>query len=106
MSLPTWERGLKREVSDDIVTYAPSLPTWERGLKLVFKPTLKRVGRVAPHVGAWIETDLLWRELIPVEVAPHVGAWIETACPVVCVLLVRVAPHVGAWIETKSEPTE
>ena len=33
---------------------------------------------VAPHVGAWIETDLY--DLFNQQriVAPHVGAWIET----------------------------
>ena len=35
---------------------------------------------VAPHVGAWIETEFAL-PMIPFEtnVAPHVGAWIETA---------------------------
>ena len=34
--------------------------------------------KVAPHVGAWIETDK--RPSAPKHhtVAPHVGAWIET----------------------------
>ncbi len=34
---------------------------------------------VAPHAGAWIETDLITYEGdSPEEVAPHAGAWIET----------------------------
>ena len=39
---------------------------------------------VAPHVGAWIETQSLQTENTPSNVAPHVGAWIETTssnCP-------------------------
>jgi len=81
--------------------------------------------RVAPHAGAWIETEKpLWarREHF---VAPHAGAWIETL-PLRDIvgaavasrpmrarglkLIVseaarvqrRVAPHAGAWIETNS----
>ncbi len=34
--------------------------------------------KVAPHVGAWIETVVISVEFIPGGVAPHVGAWIET----------------------------
>ena len=51
---------------------------WVRGLK-------HRTGifgelyLVAPHVGAWIETDQDNRDRQSVTVAPHVGAWIETA---------------------------
>ena len=33
---------------------------------------------VAPHVGAWIETDNKTRLKRFICVAPHVGAWIET----------------------------
>ena len=34
---------------------------------------------VAPHAGAWIETDLLNVMWIIRCVAPHAGAWIETS---------------------------
>ena len=34
--------------------------------------------RVAPHVGAWIETMTIDYEDVLAAVAPHVGAWIET----------------------------
>ena len=52
---------------------------WERGLKQpeVFRRTIR--GHVAPHVGAWIETSLLYEIKKFIKVAPHVGAWIETA---------------------------
>ena len=33
---------------------------------------------VAPHVGAWIETERRRLVLTCLPVAPHVGAWIET----------------------------
>ena len=33
---------------------------------------------VAPHVGAWIETDTFTSDKWLAPVAPHVGAWIET----------------------------
>ena len=34
--------------------------------------------KVAPHVGAWIETKLEYYRKRNGDVAPHVGAWIET----------------------------
>jgi len=34
---------------------------------------------VAPHAGAWIETQNKARPISTVFVAPHAGAWIETA---------------------------
>ena len=33
---------------------------------------------VAPHAGAWIETDLVFFGRENLIVAPHAGAWIET----------------------------
>ena len=59
---------------------------------------------VAPHVGAWIETEHDDGPWLPKVVAPHVGAWIETELAgVVAVCPACVAPHVGAWIETVVE---
>ena len=58
-----------------------SLPSWERGLKL-------------PELRA---------EDIEVKVAPFVGAWIETVIsPCLLTFALRVAPFVGAWIETSA----
>ena len=34
MSLPVWERGLKRTITDLEKLVGKSLPVWERGLKL------------------------------------------------------------------------
>ena len=33
---------------------------------------------VTPHVGVWIETEILQREKHWTSVTPHVGVWIET----------------------------
>ena len=56
---------------------------------------------VAPHAGAWIETDRQDRQppTHPL-VAPHAGAWIETYLHLLFSVLAPVAPHAGAWIET------
>ena len=59
-----------------------------------------RAGYVAPHAGAWIETNIFasWEAMCLV--APHAGAWIETWPACAWVSRRRVAPHAGAWIET------
>ncbi len=55
---------------------------------------------VAPHAGAWIETDYPVLS-IGKSVAPHAGAWIETWTYAAIIAGMRiVAPHAGAWIET------
>ena len=56
MSLPMWERGLKHLIRRIIIIHLQSLPMWERGLKLFAPEYLNQTFRVAPHVGAWIET--------------------------------------------------
>ena len=39
--------------------------------------------------------------LAVLKVAPHAGAWIETNVTVELVINLKVAPHAGAWIETE-----
>ena len=56
--------------------------------------------RVAPYVGAWIETIYLYRLDNLCTVAPYVGAWIETHIINSLTSDNHVAPYVGAWIET------
>ena len=56
---------------------AESHPTWVRGLKRTTQDTLNNL-QVAPHVGAWIETERPSDAQVEAVVAPHVGAWIET----------------------------
>ena len=52
---------------------------WVRGLKHKVLNIRLIEHRVAPHVGAWIETDMYLPRVVVYKVAPHVGAWIETA---------------------------
>ena len=56
--------------------------------------------KVAPYVGAWIETRTTDFSLPLLGVAPYVGAWIETRKRVKEAEFKGVAPYVGAWIET------
>ena len=39
---------------------------------------MKENRAVAPHTGAWIETDIIIPDCYRIIVAPHTGAWIET----------------------------
>ena len=94
----------------------------ERGLKqATTKGFLMKIS-VAPHAGAWIETDKAIKLTYLTAVAPHAGAWIETRKILTAFLfqlslpmrerglkhvilqyplsLIIVAPHAGAWIET------
>ena len=56
--------------------------------------------RVAPRVGAWIETCAICTRQRNTTVAPRVGAWIETVIGTFNAVAIFVAPRVGAWIET------
>ena len=58
-----------------------SHPTRVRGLKHRTTAGQRRRYLVAPHAGAWIETDAC-HDAPPIgQVAPHAGAWIETRLP-------------------------
>jgi len=48
-----------------------------RGLKHLIKK-IKKMKKVAPHAGAWIETHKPTEQEHTDSVAPHAGAWIET----------------------------
>ena len=101
---------------------------WVRGLKLSFLQRKRPGTRVAPRVGAWIETATngvnaplaeshpvwvrglkqpdYWVYDMPGRVAPRVGAWIETAAGIstfITIFRPQVAPRVGAWIETPND---
>ena len=56
-SHPMWVRGLKQTELVTNTTLYMSHPMWVRGLKLLGGVN-HRHHRVAPHVGAWIETLL------------------------------------------------
>ena len=55
-SHPMWVRGLKRKGSKILLEEDESHPMWVRGLKHVAIPLILGMQKVAPHVGAWIET--------------------------------------------------
>ena len=76
-SHPTWVRGLKLVGCVAFFSGRGSHPTWVRGLKR-HKSVQRNAHRVAPYVGAWIETYRLLYYCYKAEVAPYVGAWIET----------------------------
>ena len=59
--------------------YFLSHPAWVRGLKHLHPNLGHVVVKVAPRVGAWIETlaRVCWQ--MCAGVAPRVGAWIETS---------------------------
>ena len=51
---------------------------WVRGLKQRERDSERERFRVAPRVGAWIETEIQREKIQREIVAPRVGAWIET----------------------------
>ena len=58
MSHPVWVRGLKLVgLTRNLVLY-PSHPVWVRGLKRVIEKEKWTNKKVAPRVGAWIETEI------------------------------------------------
>ncbi len=72
-----------------------SHPTWVRGLKLVGSSKYKTPPRVAPYVGAWIETLSALPSQSGFLVAPYVGAWIETISILFVVSLAKSHP---TWV--------
>ena len=78
---------------------------WVRGLKRQnCGRSVPRYTKVAPRVGAWIETTGHGGVRLGDEVAPRVGAWIETNMEIMTLHVDDVAPRVGAWIETYPPP--
>ena len=72
----------------------PSLPSWERGLKLTMFQDLTDAILVAPFVGAWIEIYVSVGILSYHSVAPFVGAWIEIRS---CRLFYRLYQSLPSW---------
>ena len=78
LSHPVWVRGLKQRMFFCTPILLVSHPVWVRGLKRDIRSVKIRY-RVAPRVGAWIETRISLAGILGVPwVAPRVGAWIET----------------------------
>ena len=61
-SHPTWVRGLKLRVKPKTMGPKVSHPTWVRGLKHRMGSCCREIQRVAPYVGAWIETPQLYSD--------------------------------------------
>ena len=77
-----------------------SHPIWVRGLKLFALESCIARNKVAPYMGAWIETSSKKPSPNFLYVAPYMGAWIETAQDNKSAGQRKVAPYMGAWIET------
>ena len=74
---------------------------WVRGLKLHALAEPSACARVAPRVGAWIETTLLPS---PIQTNKSHPVWVRglKRYSIVNSLVSSVAPRVGAWIETRT----
>ena len=57
LSHPSWVRGLKLIINHVFQSKLTSHPSWVRGLKLLDGIDVYKHLKVAPLVGAWIETD-------------------------------------------------
>ena len=78
LSHPVWVRGLKHFRHALCCQFQGSHPVWVRGLKLTSLLRKYPCLKVAPRVGAWIETESNRIKYHKGKVAPRVGAWIET----------------------------
>ena len=58
------------------------------------------MNRVAPHVGAWIETNILSQMRCAMLSRPTWARGLKLIYSLLNVFGLPVAPHVGAWIET------
>jgi len=93
-------RGLKPKLAAISALRNTSHPAWVRGLKQISLLRLPCYRKVAPRVGAWIETSL--RSCSYSEYMSH-PAWVRGLKPLfthVFAADIEVAPRVGAWIET------
>ena len=78
MSPLAWGRGLKLPAIRGQSYNVVSPLAWGRGLKHGGVTIRAPFFRVAPRVGAWIETISSFPFAVEYHVAPRVGAWIET----------------------------
>ena len=101
-SHPVWVRGLKHQFKTCVSRLYDfmSHPVWVRGLKQSRVRELQEEQKVAPRVGAWIETQQ--PELLKNREASH-PVWVrglKQRYEVPVYSEETVAPRVGAWIET------
>ena len=118
-----WVRGLKHKYKWFCFSWIWSHPVWVRGLKPIPQNYKQLQYKVAPRVGAWIETDEpspanpsarshpVWvrglKHVIFLSQSENLRAshpvWVrglKLLSIVLPLLLLWVAPRVGAWIET------
>ena len=78
VSHPTWVRGLKRPFPASICTSVKSHPTWVRGLKHRLSVRLSLPSTSHPTWVRGLKHACAHDFCIRIRVAPYVGAWIET----------------------------
>ena len=104
-SHPTRVRGLKPHSRRPLCSRSWSHPTRVRGLKPSGPEARRCVPRSHPTRVRGLKHCLRTSWSMELNVAPHAGAWIETDfTPPRSDGRRGVAPHAGAWIETKSAP--
>jgi len=99
-SRPAWARGLKQTIIEPIDQQPSSRPAWARGLKRIWRTTADQETESRPAWARGLKQNPDILSLVKIRVAPRVGAWIETDCPGQERENRGVAPRVGAWIET------
>ena len=77
-SHPSWVCGLKPYEYQTSTLDMSSHPSWVCGLKHVLVVIRKRLVKVTPFVGVWIETCRWSTWCYSCWVTPFVGVWIET----------------------------
>ena len=91
---------ISTENTEDFWAKLLSLPSWERGLKLLLICFPSFPGLVAPLVGAWIETLILWKRAGNSMSLPSWERGLKPTRKMGYDPRLPVAPLVGAWIET------
>ena len=100
LSPPMRGRGLKHYHERTNSSKYRSPPMRGRGLKHLAISMLVEAGESPPMRGRGLKQAIVAQGNPRHLVAPHAGAWIETQFPTLIALPINVAPHAGAWIET------
>ena len=78
VSHPVWVRGLKHQTSCLYPTATMSHPVWVRGLKPFFQRVLQQTLKSHPVWVRGLKHSNPYHQIRTEKVAPRVGAWIET----------------------------
>ena len=81
VSHPVWVRGLKLGETGEGQYRRKSHPVWVRGLKLICLSAVHFFARSHPVWVRGLKPCLVHDDQVGDRVAPRVGAWIETPCP-------------------------